>query len=96
MEEKTICKTVLIQWLKEHEGAVIAHHVIDSSLYKYGEENFGVYYSSATYHRNFCWIKNDTELLRENGIELEQLVEGSGKVNKWRVTSLKEELVLAL
>ncbi len=96
MEEKTICKTVLLSWLKEHENAIIAHHVIDSSLYEYGKENFGVYYSAATYHRNFCWLKNEPATLRENGIELEQLVEGSGKVNKWRVNSIQSELVLAL
>ena len=94
MEEKIKCETIVIDFLKSMKGGTIAHHLLDSHLPNYGICNFDKIYSPATYHRNFCWIKNNTELLRENGIELEQLIEGSGKVNKWKVNSFKEELVL--
>ena len=96
MEEKVTCEKIVIDYLKSKMGTTIAHHVLDAALPLYGSQNYDRIYSPATYHRVFCWIKNDTELLRGNEIELEQLIEGSGKVNKWKVVSLKEELVLAL
>lgn len=88
MNEKINCKKVILEFLKEHPNAVIAHHFLDATLPEYGKNEFGAYYSSATYHRNFCWLKNDLKVLRENGIELEQLVEGAGKVNKWLIKEL--------
>ena len=91
------CEMIVIDFLKSMVGNTIAHHILDASLPRYGMQNYDKIYSPATYHRNFCWLKNDPDLLKENGIELEQLVEGSGKVNQWKVNSIKEEqLVMAL
>ena len=95
MEEKITCKKVLISWLQEHDNTIIAHHIIDSELYEYGKEMFGAYHSPASYHRNWCWLKNDSELLRENGIEIETIVEGHGKINRWKI-KLIEQLKMEL
>jgi hypothetical protein len=96
MGKEITCEKIVIGYLRSKVGTTIAHHVLDAALPLYGSQNYGKIYSPATYHRNFCWIKNEPTILRKNGIELEQLIEGAGKVNKWKVNSLKEELVLAL
>ncbi|OGU84381.1 MAG: hypothetical protein A2W11_03740 [Ignavibacteria bacterium RBG_16_35_7] len=87
MEEKVTCEKIVIDYLKSKVGSTIAHHDLDVALPLYGVKNYDKLYSPATYHRVFCWLKNEPETLRENGIELEQLVEGAGKVNKWKVNS---------
>ena len=80
---------------EQTNGTVIAHHIIDASLPEYGKE-MNAYYSPATFHRNFCWLKNEPDTLRENGIELEPLVEGAGKVNKWKIILLEQQIELEL
>ena len=94
-KQKVTCKKVLIDWLRNHSNTIIAHHIIDAELYEYGKEMFGVYCSASTYHRNWCWIKKDQELMRENGIEIETIVEGSGKINRWKI-KLIEQLEMEL
>jgi hypothetical protein len=94
MKEIT-CRKIVLDWLKEQtNGTVIAHHIIDARLPEYGK-GVDAYYSPATYHRNFCWLKNEPETLRKNGIELEQLVEGAGRVNKWKI-KLTDQLEMLL
>ncbi len=85
---KITCEKILLSWLKEYEGKEIAHYLIDEKLPRYGREIFGAHYSSSTYHRVFCWLKNDEGKLRENGLVLDQTVEGAGKVNRWRICEL--------
>jgi len=80
------CKIIILEWMKEKNPITCFHHNIEKEVQEYGLEKFGKMYSYATYHRNFCWIKNDEKLLRENGIEITPLIEGSGKLNKWRIT----------
>jgi hypothetical protein len=89
LTERITCKRIVIDWLKQHPNTIITHHFLDQELPEYGKEEFGVYYSPSTFHRVFCWIKKEPETLKEENIELEQLVEGSGKVNKWRIKSLE-------
>ena len=84
-KQKVTCKKVLIDWLRNHSNTIIAHHIIDAELYEYGKEMFGVYYSASTYHRIWCWLKKDIELLRENGLEIKNVISGPGKVNEWEV-----------
>lgn len=89
------CEKILLQWLKDHTNHIIAHHDIDMELPIYGKINHYTLYSSATYHRVFCWIKNDEKLLRENELIIDPLIEGCGKVNKWKVQT-PEQIRMAI
>ena len=67
---KITCKEIVIDYLKINCDVLITHHLLDLNLPYFGRSKFGKIYSPSSYHRNFCWIKRDSELLAKNGIEL--------------------------
>jgi len=79
------CKEIIIDYLKANYGELITHHSLDSVLPNYGYLRFYKQYSPATYHRNYCWVKKDSELLLKNGIELKpEKLEGKN-YDAWKI-----------
>ena len=94
-KEKMTCKKLLIEWMKEKNPMIVTHANLeretrDYALIKYGKPC----YSPSTYHRWFCWLKEDDgALLKEHGLEVVALVEGSGKENVWRITQAPQMML---
>ena len=80
------CKEIIIDYLKINcNNILISHHLLDILLPDYGFSKFGKRYSSSTYHRIFCWLKNEPETLSKNGIELKPVKIRGEHYNSWRV-----------
>jgi hypothetical protein len=91
IEGKKTAKKILIKWLTKHVNQTIAYHDLENNVPVYGKVIHSTQHSAGTYRREFAWLKKDEELLKKNKLDLEQLVEGSGRVNKWKINLLKEE-----